>query len=247
MATAGTGSEPAHQLLVEAGGLSRFFGRQCAADGVDLAVAPGECFVIFGPNGAGKTTLLRLLAGLLRPSAGTARVLGEDPRTDSTARASLGLLTHQTLLYDELTAAENVALSARLHGLSKPADAAATILREVGAAEVAAMRVRFLSRGMQQRVALARALVHRPLVLLADEPFTSLDETGMSGARRALRSVLERGGCAVLVTHNIAEGLDLATRAAVMHRGRFVRVDDRAVIEPAAYTHDYKELSTRAA
>jgi heme exporter protein A len=242
-----TRPEEVTAAVVAADGVGRSFThRQVVAD-VTFSLGPGECLAVFGPNGAGKTTLLRLLAGLLRPERGSVRISGLNPRTDPGARAPIGFTGHQTMLYEALTARENVDLFARLHGVHNPARAAQTVLDALGAGGIAHMRVRALSRGMQQRVALARALVHEPRVLLADEPFSALDESGAQQVRTAIRALLARGGAVVLVTHAVADGLELASRAAIMHNGRFVREDARDRIDPSLYVTEYRELVARAA
>ena len=207
-------------LLVEARGASRSFGSRTIVHALDLRVHAGECLAIFGPNGAGKTTLLRLLAGLLRPTAGAISVAGGRLSSDADARARVGIITHQHVLYAALTGRENVRFAARLHGIADEA-AVTRALSGMGALEFADVPVRALSRGMQQRVTIARALVHEPLVLLADEPYTALDEAGAREVAERLAEVRARSGAIVLVTHNAAEGAAVATRTARMDNGRF--------------------------
>src|SRR3954469_16894853 len=164
--------------VLEADGLTRSFGGRRAVHGVTLELDAGECLALFGPNGAGKTTLLRLLAGLLKPSAGTARINGQLLRADAAARAQVGFISHQSMLYGALTVRENVELAARLYGVRDARDAATRALRAMRVSERAETPVRSLSRGLQQRVSIARALVHAPGVLLLDEPYTGLDALG---------------------------------------------------------------------
>jgi heme exporter protein A len=233
--------------LISAASLSRSFSGKRAVDDLELELRPGECLALFGPNGAGKTTLLRLIAGLLRPSAGNVSVGGMDPRSDTRARSLIGFISHHTMLYDELTAAENLELAATLGHVTQPLTAARAMLELLGAAKFADTRVKALSRGAQQRVAVARALVHQPRVVLADEPFTSVDEQGNVAVRAAFTSVLARGGAVIVVTHNLMDGLALATRVVVMNAGRFVREDERTAIDPVSYAHEYGQLVSRAA
>ena len=248
--TAGTGPHVSLNAgdtpAVEARGLSKEFGRRRAVSGVDLVIRRGECLALFGPNGAGKTTLLRVLAGLLKPSAGSVRIAGNDISGGAAFRASTGLLTHDTMLYGALSAQENVEFAARLYGVQDPAAAAAASLERMGVARRAGLPVRQLSRGMQQRVAIARATVHSPSVLLLDEPFTGLDDAGAMALTAMLRAVRSSRAALLLVTHNVAEGLALATHAAVMRNGAFVRHDDRASVDAARYAAEYRELVSNA-
>lgn len=222
--------------------LSRTFGSRRAVDDVSLTVMPGEALALFGPNGAGKTTLLRLLAGLLKPTGGTATVSGVTLPGGPDVRRTIGVISHHTLLYDALTARENVEFAARLYGMSEASAAAERALGIMGMLERADTPVRALSRGMKQRVSIARATVHEPVVVLADEPFTGLDVAG-SRALSVLLSELRRNGAAlVIVTHNIADGLSLATHAAIMRHGRIVRLDKRVDIDAGRYEAQYAEM-----
>ena len=221
---------PSHDgsSLLEARGLNHRFGRARILHGLDLTLAPGEALAVTGPNGAGKTTLLRILAGLMRPSAGEVRVM-ERPlaRGDHQARRHIGLLTHQSLLYDDLTLLENLTFAARLYQLDRPGEAARAALERAGLGERADELPRRLSRGLLQRAAIARALLHAPKVLLLDEPFTALDAPAAAGLRSELQSTLARGFGLVLVTHHLAEAWALASRVAVLVRGRWVADEPR--------------------
>lgn len=235
-----------HAPAVEVRGLHKTFGRRRAVSGVDFTIADGECLALFGPNGAGKTTLLRVLAGLLKPSAGMARIAGIALPGGVEARARVGLLTHATLLYAALSARENVEFAARLYGVEDPRSSAYAALERMGVAHRAETPVRHLSRGLQQRVAIARATVHAPRVLLLDEPFTGLDDAGALALTAMLDAVREGGASLLLVTHNLAEGLALATHVAVMREGSFVRHEPRGGVDPATYAAEYRELLARA-
>jgi heme exporter protein A len=230
--------------VLEARNLQRVFGRQRAVDDVSFSLQVGEALAIFGPNGAGKTTLLRLLAGLLKASSGEALVEGVRVTGSPAARARIGIISHESMLYHALTVRENIELTARLYGVRDPGGATTRALDRLRVAERASSPVRSLSRGLRQRVSIARALVHEPQVMLLDEPFTGLDDAGASALGEALRAVRTTGAALVLVTHNIAEGLSLATRAAVMHRGKFVRVTDTRGAEPGAFAFAYREMVT---
>ena len=240
---------PGVRHVLEAERLTRAFAGHRAVNDVTLELGTAECLALFGPNGAGKTTLLRLLAGLLKPSSGVARILGEPLRGDGSARGRVGFISHQSMLYAALTVRENVELAARLHGVIDVRGAAERALADMRVMERADAPVRALSRGLQQRVSIARAIVHRPRVLLLDEPYTGLDALGAA----ALTEILERvrtgneGATMVLVTHNIPEGLAIATHAAVMHRGTLLRLERREQLDSARYAQEYRELVGGAA
>jgi heme exporter protein A len=226
---------------VEAAGLIRAFGARRAVDGLSFTLDPGDCLALFGPNGAGKTTALRLLAGLLSPTAGSARIEGV-ALPAPVARARVGLISHRGMLYEALTARENVRFSAQLHGLADPDEAVQRALEALRVADRADIAVRALSRGLQQRVAIARAIVHAPDVLLADEPYTGLDEQGSAALTALLRERRAAGAALIVVTHHLHEGLALATHAAVMRGGRFVRFERADGLERDRYAAEYREL-----
>ena len=233
---------PADAPLLSAHGLVRAFGALQVLRGVDLEVRAGEMLAVAGPNGAGKTTLLRLLAGLMRPSAGEVRIRGLQPtRDDPGPRRAIGLLSHHTFLYDDLTPAENLHFTARLYGLADAAGAARAALEEVGLTARADTPVRHLSRGLLQRAAIARALLHQPDILLLDEPFTGLDAPSADRFRALLAAQLARGRALVLVSHHLAEAWDLATHVAVLSGGRWALEGSRPS-DLAAFHARYAEL-----
>lgn len=233
---------PAEPPLVEARGLARRYGAVRALRGLDLTLQRGEVLLVLGPNGAGKSTLLRTLAGLLRPEAGTIAVLGRAlSRDDPDARRAIGLLSHQSMLYDELTLTENLVLTGKLYGVADPGARARAALAEQGLLERADSRPRHLSRGMLQRAAIARALLHDPALLLLDEPFTGLDAVAADRLRVLLRTHATPDRGLVIVTHHAAEAWDLVTRIGVLVGGRWVL----EVPKPAdigAFQAQYQEL-----
>ncbi len=227
-------------MQVEA--LERTFGHRRAIAGVDFVLGAGECLGVFGPNGAGKTTLLRVLAGLLKPTAGRARIGGVQLPAGPAARALVGLISHNSMLYEALTARENIEFAARLYGVPDPRAAADAALRRMRIEDRAETLVRALSRGMQQRVSIARAVVHAPRVVLLDEPYSGLDEAGAAALTALLRELRSAGAALVIVTHNLAEGLALATRSAIMQGGRFAHFEPRATTDAASYAARYRDL-----
>ncbi|HEX6670282.1 MAG TPA: heme ABC exporter ATP-binding protein CcmA [Gemmatimonadales bacterium] len=214
--------------LLRARGLRRSFGRVRVLKDVDLTLAAGEALAVAGPNGAGKTTLLRLLAGLMRPSGGEIEVLGRPLRREGPdARRALGLVSHHSLLYDDLTLVENLAFAARLYGLARPRETALAALEAAGLAGRAHDSPRRLSRGLAQRAAIARALLHRPRILLLDEPFTALDAGSAERLREELRRRLAEGMGLVIVTHHLGEVWEVANRVAVMVEGKWAALEPR--------------------
>ncbi|MFA6108382.1 MAG: heme ABC exporter ATP-binding protein CcmA [Candidatus Latescibacterota bacterium] len=197
----------------------RYAGTAALAE-VDLRLPAGTFLLLLGPNGAGKSTLLRLLAGLARPTGGRVLVCGEDPHASADARRAIGLLSHQTLLYDDLTPLENLRFFARLYGLADGEARIAAALAAAGLGPRERQRVRTFSRGMKQRLALARANLHGPTVLLLDEPFTGLDAAGIEGLCAQLQDWRRQGRTGVLVTHQLEPAVALADDLLVLHRGR---------------------------
>jgi len=192
-----------------------------ALDRLDLTVGRGEALAIFGPNGAGKSTLCRLLTSTLKPTSGTLRVAGHDPRRqERTIKRMFGVVSHQTFLYDALSARENLHFFARLSGVRETGPRVDALLREVGLGERGDDPVRGFSRGMQQRVALSRALLHEPEILVLDEPFTGLDPRAAHWLASTLASLQARGTTLLLVTHDPARGLALTDRWILLSRGR---------------------------
>jgi len=236
---------PSHEAdeLLAAGGLSRSFGRVRTLRDIDVTLRSGECLAVIGPNGAGKTTLLRILAGLLRPDAGKITVLGEViGRGPVEARKAIGLLSHQTLLYDDLTLLENLTFAARLYGLDQPGNVALAALEAAALADRGGELPRRLSRGLQQRAAIARALVHSPRIILMDEPFTGLDSAAADRLRLDLRRRLARGAAIMLVTHDLADVWEVATNVAVLIQGRWALRQSRSgTLE--GFTLRYQEMT----
>lgn len=234
-------------MALQASELVRKFGARKAVNGVSLTLGEGECLALFGPNGAGKTTLLRMLGGQIKPSQGSVELHGHRLPGEPATRSLVGLISHHTMLYAPLSALENVVFAAECHGVSNAESASLDALDRMKIRDRADTPVRSLSRGLQQRVSIARALVHAPRLVLLDEPYTGLDETGARALTNALRELLNVGATLVLVTHHLAEGLELGTRAAIMLNGQIVRTDDAPVggFDVTQYSSVYRSLVTR--
>jgi heme exporter protein A len=189
---------------------------------VSLDVAPGECVVLAGRNGSGKTTLLRIAARLVRPTSGNVSYSDGSTCDKASDRVRPGLVAHATMVYDELTAEENLLLFARLQGVDRPQERVASLLEEVSLTERRKSQVRTFSRGMRQRVAIARALLTEPSVLLLDEPATGLDSQGIAWLAATLRG-MRAAGCTLLMSlHGESEISALATRGIRLDAGSIV-------------------------
>jgi heme exporter protein A len=198
--------------------IEKRYGGLYALRRVSLEIAAGECVVLAGRNGSGKTTLLRIAARLVRPSSGSVTFL--DSRKGPMQGASkAGFVGHATMVYDELTAEENLVLFARLLGIAEPGVRAGILLEEVGLDDRRTSPVRTFSRGMRQRMAIARALLNQPEVLLLDEPATGLDPQGVSWLAETLRQMRDAGRTIVMSLHGESEISSLATRAVRLEAG----------------------------
>jgi heme exporter protein A len=220
-----TSTNAADVMAVELHDLSRAYGERVALAGVTLTLPRGATLAVFGSNGAGKTTLLRILATLLSPHAGSARVLGRElPKDGWAVRGRIGLLAHDPLLYRDLTARENLRFHARLHGA--PMERIEALLEAVGMARRADEPISSLSRGMAQRVAICRAVLHEPELLLLDEPFANLDP----GAAAAVEPLIgaSSGAARVVISHDVEQGLADADLVVGLRGGR------QALLAPAS-------------
>lgn len=203
---------------VSLSGVSKRFGPHVAVSDVSFELADGERAVVFGANGAGKTTLLRMVASLSRPTEGVIEI-GSQPVSDNAAvRSRIGVLTHETMLYEELTARENLRLHARLHGVDP--GVCEELLETVGLADRGGERVAGFSHGMGKRVSLARALVHDPDVLFLDEPYTGLDQASLDRVESVLEGLDDR--TVLAATHDLERGVGFADRILFMNDGRLV-------------------------
>jgi heme exporter protein A len=201
--------------------IDKRYGGLLALRAVSLTIAPGECVVLAGRNGSGKTTLLRIASKLVRPSRGTLCFSGESKSGRENA-IRLGFVAHATMVYDELTAEENLLLFARLQEVTQPQNRVDALLQEVGLSDRRASLVRTFSRGMRQRVAIARALLHEPAVLLLDEPATGLDPQGVTWLAEAIRRLRDSGRTILMSLHGESEISSLGTRAIRLDAGSIV-------------------------
>ncbi len=206
--------------IVRLEGVGKRFGVFWSLRKLDLSLIAGRLLLVAGPNGAGKTTLLRLIAGISRPTTGRIFVHGRDPARFTGARMAIGWVSHQTALYDNLTARENLAFFARIYDPLLPSDRILEVLRNAGLESRIDSQVRTFSRGMKQRLALARATLHKPSLLLLDEPFTGLDQNATIELMCTLRALKEDNRTCVLVTHRPEVSLDLVNQVMILDNGR---------------------------
>jgi len=205
-------------VLIEVNGLAKYFGRFSALRELHITIPQGQYVALFGRNGAGKTTFLRILAGLSRPSAGIVKIRSSKPGSER-AREVIGYLSHNTALYLDLTALENLRFYARLLDLSCSNSDLEERIARVGLAGRAREPVRNYSRGMQQRLAIARAFLHDPDLLLLDEPFTGLDQEGTEFLKGYLSEARTQGKTCLVAIHDPVIGHALADRLVVIEKG----------------------------
>lgn len=232
------GARSSSAYAVEAQGLIKQFGSRRGLDGVDLAVPAGAFLSIFGPNGAGKTTLLRMLALLSRPTRGSLSILGVDALDDPDAlRSRIGLISHKSMLYGDLTARENLEFFSSLYGEPNRARID-ELLRLVELDHRRNDCVRTYSRGMQQRLSIARALVNDPDLVLLDEPYSGLDPHAAELFDELIGRVHD-GRTFIMVSHDLQKGYDMCTHALILARGKVVVCAEKTQIDAAAFRDLY--------
>jgi heme exporter protein A len=230
--------------MIEVRRLVKTFGLKPVLRGVDFRAQPGEFVALLGPNGAGKTTMLRILATLSRPTMGEVRLAGYAlPAQAASVRRLLGVVSHQPLLYGDLTAEENLRFYARMYGLIDGTGRAEEVLESVGLAARRRDLVRQFSRGMQQRLAIGRALLHDPQIMLFDEPYTGLDQDASAMLDEVLRRVAVAGRTVVMTSHDLPRAADLATRIDVLSRGVIAASLPQAEITPAGLIDLYRRVT----
>lgn len=227
---------------LEVEGLTRIFGARKALDGVTFELPVGAFLSIFGPNGAGKTTLLRHLTTLQNPSSGTAKVLGLDVVKDAVAlRSRIGLISHNPLLYPDLSAEENLMFFSDMYGVDDPEARVRELLESVELSHRRFDLVRTFSRGMLQRLSIARALLHRPDVIFLDEPYSGLDPHAMDILDQLIAQIRSEHTF-VMVSHDIGKGLELCSHALILAKGRVVRFDEKESIDDETFAAEYRSI-----
>jgi heme exporter protein A len=230
--------------MIRLSGIVHQYGLNPVLRGVNLQVNEGEFVTLVGPNGAGKSTLMRIVATLLRPSGGEVSVGGWPlPEQADRVRQHIGLVSHQALLYHDLTAAENLAFFARVYQIPDAEERVMDALRKVGLFARQRDPVGTFSRGMIQRLTIARATLHEPDVLLLDEPYTGLDHEASRLLDDLLREQAALGRTILMITHDLGHGLGLADRLVILYRGQIAWEVSRSQISPAAVYDIYNQVT----
>lgn len=236
-----------NRSLIETQALVKAYDLLVVLRQLDLSVERGEFVALLGPNGSGKSTLLRLLAGLTRPTGGTIRVGGwELPNEAAAVRAQVGMVSHKSLLYDNLTALENLQFFGRLYNLDDLDDRISAMLEQVGLSKRRYDLVRTFSRGMVQRLTIARALLHNPDILLLDEPYTGLDQDASAILDTLLAQSYTQGRTIVMTTHQIERAARITSRVIILSRGRIGYDAPAAAADPLALSSIYTETTSMA-
>lgn len=230
------------RALIETRGLAKTYDVFPALRALTLDIQRGETVALLGPNGSGKSTLLRLLAGLTKPSAGTLHIGGWSlPDEAGAVRAQIGMVSHKALLYENLTARENLIFFARLYGLkgAEQTERVDGLLARVGLAKRGNDLVRAFSRGMQQRLSIARALLNQPAVLLLDEPYTGLDQDASAMLDALVQEASAEGRTVIMSTHDLDRTVKLVSRLLILSRGRLVHDAPAAGLTPLTLAEQY--------
>ncbi len=212
------------QLIIKAEKIGKVFGHIKALRGIDLTVRKGEFLTIFGPNGAGKTTLIKILAMLIKQTSGKIIIAGANIAKEKSAelKRMIGMISHNTFLYDNLTAYENLRFYASMYNSKVDKEKLYSLLNEVGLYDRKDDAVRTYSRGMQQRLSIARGIVHDPEIVFLDEPFTGLDQHAAKMLQKLLVSIHTEGRTIVMVTHNLPRALEMSETIAILSQGKIV-------------------------
>lgn len=234
--------KPTITFMIQIKGLTKNYGLNPVLRGINLHIKSGEFVTLVGPNGAGKSTLLRIVATLLKPTSGEVTVGGWPlPKYGNNVRRHLGLVSHQALLYGDLTAAENLQFFARLYQLNDIENRVMKALKQVGLLARQRDAVRTFSRGMLQRLTIARATLHEPDVLLLDEPYTGLDQDASQLLDDLLLREVENGRTILMITHDLVHGLNICDRVAILSRGKIAQELISQETTPAEFLNLYNE------
>jgi len=230
--------------MIKIEGLSKSFGSLYALRDVNLEMLSGEFWIIVGPNGAGKTTLLKIIATLSQPSKGSININGiTSGKNKLEIRKRIGFIGHQSFLYNNLTAEENLKFYARMYHLDHANQRIENILNRVGLYDRKGDLVRTFSRGMQQRLSIGRALLTDPNIILLDEPFSGLDQSAIDIFVHIFTSLSSPDRIIIMTTHNLPLGLQLATHFAILTTGRLTYQDQTRTIDLPRFKKMYREMT----
>lgn len=224
---------------IEVRGLTKKFGYKTALRNIDVFLDEGDSLVLFGPNGAGKSTLIQVLCSLLQPTSGSVRIAGYEAQHDREAlHQIIGLIGHQSFLYPHLTAYENLKFYGAMYGVARLNHRIKEVLDLVGLSGYRNNSVQNFSRGMQQRLSIGRAVIHDPMIMFLDEPFTGLDQQGSEDFIELIRQFHERGKTVIMASHHFHLGIELCDRAAILKSGKIVYLEKVACIAQ----NDFKRI-----
>ncbi len=227
---------------IELSGLVKSFGSQPVLRGLELKVKQGDFLTIFGPNGAGKTTLLRILATFMRPNKGQCKIAGfELNKQAKEIRQNIGFVSHDTLLYEDLTGYENLKFYGRMYDVPHLEERIAEVIHQVGMEARLHHRIGTLSHGMRKRFAIARAVIHKPSIILLDEPETGLDQHALTMLTGILDSLGPRR-TVLMTTHNMVQGLKLANQVGILVRGKLAFLGEKPTEDVAAFIDIYQHF-----
>lgn len=227
---------------IEARGLNKKFGYKTALRNIDLFLKEGDSLALFGPNGAGKSTLIQVLCSLLQPTSGRVRIAGYEARHNREAlHQIIGLIAHQTFLYPHLTAYENLKFYGTMYGVARINERIPEVLDLVDLSDYKNDIVQNFSRGMQQRLSIGRAIIHDPVIMFLDEPFTGLDQQGREDFIRLILQCRDQGKTVIMASHDLQLGIELCDRAAILKAGKMVYLQDVAHISKNDFRQIYAQ------
>jgi len=234
----------ANGLAIDVKNLTKSFDNHLALDGIDLTVEPGETLAIFGPNGAGKTTLIKILASIMKPSAGEVFINGFDIKHNAEdVRSQIGIVSHQTFLYNNLTAYENLLFYSRMYDVADFKQRIYQVVSMVGMQLRMHDGISTLSRGMQQRLSIARCLIHKPSIILLDEPETGLDQQAISMLWGALKEDGVKKRTIVFTSHSLERGLNACDKLIILNKGKIAHLQPSMDLDLAGLEKAYKNCT----
>ncbi|HAJ05925.1 MAG TPA: heme ABC exporter ATP-binding protein CcmA [Chloroflexi bacterium] len=226
--------------------VSKSFGLTFVLNDINLKISTGQFTTIIGPNGSGKTTLLRIISGLLTPNTGTVTINGINTATHAyDTRHLIGVISHQSFLYENLTAFENLLFYARLYGINDINSRIKFVLDTVNLSKHQNILISTFSHGMKQKLSIARSILHNPPIILCDEPYTGLDQNSSDNLTRLLQSITYSGNTVVMVTHNLNKVIKLSDQLIVLHKGKIETNEPIADKTLETLIKEYDEITTR--